>query len=188
MVYYPTMAAKKRHADQVKRDRARIAELKFQGQTDGEIALMLADKTGISLSRRQICYDMKRVRQDWMDSQMASYDALIAEELHRLDVTETSIWRAMRDNADVGRRIKRVEKGGRGGTREISSEELAGLHPAYFGHILRIQEERRKLLGLYAPQMIGVKKEVVVKGYVQVSPDEWPTADIIEGEFAQGNK
>ena len=74
------MAAPKRQKDQILRDRARIAELKFQHYTDQQIADILADENqnGIVLSRRQINYDLGRIRKSWMQSRLESYGALVA--------------------------------------------------------------------------------------------------------------
>ena len=92
------------------------------------------------------------------------------------------IWVEMRNSATEGKQRETIEEAERG-TRTITSVEKAGIDPRFIAQILTCQSERRKLLGLYAPQMIGVRKEVIVKGYRQVSPDEWP--DIIEGEFTE---
>lgn len=178
------MAAKKRQKDQILRDRARIAELKFQNYTDAEIRDIIAQETGTELSRRQITYDINKVREEWRETRLSHFNALIMEELHRLDSTERMIWQAMRDSAVTGKQKETIRRG-EDGVVTIDAVEKSGIDPRFIAQILRVQEERRKLLGLYAPQQIGVHKEVTVKGYVNVSPDEWPDndEDIIEGEI-----
>jgi len=125
------MASKKRLPDQINRDRVRIAELKFKGYTDKEIASVIAEETGIALSRRQITYDMQRIREKWLKTQNDTYQALVARELERLDVTESALWRAMRESATDGRRLERTEIS-EGGTKDIKAVELSGANPAFF--------------------------------------------------------
>lgn len=178
------MAAPKRSKDQILADRARIAELKFQHYTDREIRDILAQETGIQLSERQINYDMNRIRDSWLEKRLESYGALVARELDRLDATEAVIWRAMKENAETGKQRHVIEEAERG-TRTVETIEKAGVDPRFISQILDCQKERRKLLGLYAPQLIGIRKEVVKKAYVTVSPDDWPDADVIDGEFTE---
>ena len=65
-----------------------------------------------------------------------------------------------------------------------TTEERVG-DPRYLAQIHEIQKERRKILGVYAPELhqLDVRK-IELKGYAGGwSPDEWKSNDIIDGEF-----
>ena len=186
------MARKKRSKDQVVHDRARVAELKLQQYTDNEIAKILAKETGLVLSRRQITYDMGKVRKSWLEKQQASYAMHVAIELARIDALEREIWVALRASTKHSWRetidkivsnpsmpdeltVAKVQK----------MTESSSANPAYFAQIMACHTERRKLLGLYAPQHSIVEKRVI-KAYATVSPGDWPS-DAIEGEYSEGD-
>lgn len=189
------MAARKRSPDQLMSDRKRISELMLQHYTDREIAQILAEETGIELQRRQINYDRNVIRKDWQKSQIENYEYLVVQELERIDALEKSIWVALRESSGEAvkkeilskrRKLEEAVMGEDDDGYELvvqqvreNFEDLA-VNPAYFGQIHECQKERRRLLGLYAPQMQQIQKVVEVKGYVGVSPDDWP--DVIEGE------
>ncbi len=177
------MAKKKRNPDELLRDRALIAEMKFRGMKDEEIVEELQKITGTDVSRRQITYDVNKMRKEWQQSVQANFGAVMQREIERIDATESLIWQTMRDNAADGKTRHTIQKGERGEV-EISTVEKAGVDPRFIAQILRCQEERRKLLGLYSPQQVDIHHEVFVKGYVGVSPDDWP--DVIEGTVIRG--
>lgn len=192
------MAEKKRSPDQIVRDRARIAELKLMHHTDQQIADILQDETGIELSRRQINYDMGKIRDQWRTAQHDAYNTLVMMELARIDTLEKEIWEAIRKLSDGEREKQRVVREVRKKLDEAAGEaddsgyglviaeqyktiENASIPSSYFSQIIECQKERRRLLGLYAPTQIGVQKTVVVKGYKTISPEDWP--DVIEGRI-----
>lgn len=53
--------------------------------------------------------------------------------------------------------------------------------------IHEVQQERRKIYGVYAPELhqIDVRK-IELKGYARWSPDEWKEDDVVEGEYNEG--
>lgn len=184
------MARKKRSKDQVRADRARVAELKLQHHSDSEIAEILAKETGIELSRRQITYDMGKVRTTWLKRQNESYEMHVAIELARIDALEKEIWGALR--ASLEPKTKKVVDKillDSGMSDELTvakvqdTIETSSASPAFFAQILACQQERRKLLGLYAPQHSIVEK-ISIKGYASVSPSDWP-GETIEGELVE---
>lgn len=187
------MAERKRTNDQILADRKRIAELKLQRYTDKEIAKKLKKETGLALSRRQINYDLGIIRKNWMNGSRQTYDTYVTIELARLDALENSIWDAMRGSA-TGKKKTVIEKTMEELNSAMSDEEreaiiskvietteTVAINPAYFAQIQEAQKERRRLLGLYAPQQLNINKTVVTKGYIDVSPNDWP--DVIEGEL-----
>lgn len=199
------MAAKKRDPDQIVSDRARIAELAMQGMTDAQIGVKLREETGIVLSTRMINYDINKVREGWLKKQETSYTVLVNQELARLDSLEKAIWDAMRAAAgekqervieEVSRRIRAAEDGDGDQyalmiNRVTTAIKNVGINPAFFDKIMECQKERRKLLGLYPKDDKITHEHVIVKGYGStpsghlVSPDDWPAADIVDGEFEE---
>jgi hypothetical protein len=65
------------------------------------------------------------------------------------------------------------------------TEGSAG-NPQYLAQIHRIQQDRRKILGVYAPELhaIHMEKKIEVKGYKGGwSPDDWD--NVVEGEVKE---
>jgi hypothetical protein len=186
------MAANKRTADQILRDRVRITELALQQHTTEEIRAILHEETGIELSRRQISYDRAKIKDAWRKKALENYSELMNTELSRIDILERSIWQALRAQVQPKRR-EEIDRARRKvadadddeyemvitKTKEVVEDTAA--NASYFAQIADCQKERRKLYGLYAPQEIGVQKTVIVKGYAEVSPADWPS--VIEGEI-----
>lgn len=174
------------------RDRAIVAELALKQYDDEEIRLELAKRTGLMLSRQQINYDRQKVRKAWQQRQLDAYDELMNIELARIDVLERTIWKALEQQMEPKTRTE-VEKALRDAktdeelelvvtkTRTIVEESAA--NASYFSQIADCQKERRKLLGMYAPQQLDIHKAIVVKGYAEVSPNDWPS--VLEGEIVK---
>lgn len=192
------MAGKKRTKAQIEHGKALITELTLKQYTQSEIIDILEQETGIRLSQQQVSYDLQKVKKEWLKSTHENYNYLMQRELARVDALEAEIWHAMRDS--VKGKAKSVIEQARRKVSEASDEqdeaeyemvivktqeilEENSVNPSYFAQIQACQQERRKLLGLYAPQQIGVQKTIVVKGYKKVSPDDWP--DVIEGEIVK---
>lgn len=208
-----TNTAPKRNEIQILNDRRRTAELLLQGYTHQEIRDILEAETGISLSRRTITNDVAKIKEDWMQQQQQSVTAWVNQEIDRLDTFESTLWRAYRASCDdeVQETIEKVAKY----IEDIDDYELrlkkvtqvikkgGGVGDVrLLAEIRQNQQERRKLLGLYAPSKLGVdvtnKTEIIVKGYAvrDVSPDAWPaiedghvrrnsehSSDVIDGEL-----
>jgi hypothetical protein len=199
----------KRSKEKLISDRNRIGELILQGYSHQEVADMLTQETGVSIARRTVTADVAVIRKDWLESRRDNYDALINQELDRIDSTEKELWKAWRASSS-GTERKVVEEIARQLSDEDSSEEefelvvskvttvLDTKHGVgdvrFFDKIISIQKERRRLLGLYAPARLGIdlrqKTELVIKGYAMAdaSPDVWPSLEdgvdhIIEGDY-----
>jgi hypothetical protein len=200
---------KKRSQDQILKDRERVAELVLQQYTNAQIADIIGSETGLYLSPSQIGYDINKIRQKWRDRQQENYDARVNQELDRLDALEKELWQAWR--ASGGEKLKRtveqawqsisgndfdhifnrrVNKAKEEIARIITTTETQVGNPAFLNQIIEVQKERRKLLGMYAPSRMGIdinnNQTITVKGYMLVSPDDWPDApaQIVDGEFA----
>jgi hypothetical protein len=190
--------ATKRNKNQIAVDRARIAQMLYTGMGASAIQRQLTRETGMELSLSQINYDIQKLREEWRESRAETYDEMVGQELQRLDVLEGMLWQALRNSLDpdeitvVDKRMQKVAEGGddeetRAVIRSIKETvKSSKADVAIFKQIESVQKERRKLLGLYAPQMSITRQEISVKGYHTISPDDWDEPeddkDVIEGE------
>lgn len=191
--------APKRTTDQKEHHRYLISAWIQKGYNSYQIRDMIAEETGIELSVGQVGSDIRYIRDGWMKRHDINYSALIVQEMARLDSLETELWARMRDSATPKVRsvIERWAKGVN--LREMSEAELDGLaakitetteagsvDPRYFSLIADAQKERRRLLGLYAPETKNINQKVLIKGYKEVSPSDWDTV-AVEGEYSSGD-
>ncbi len=82
------MPAPKRSPDQIEQDRVELTRRYLQGETQQEIA----DSMG--LSQGQIAYDLKIIRQRWLDSMLRNFNELKSEQLAKIDLMESEAWAA----------------------------------------------------------------------------------------------
>jgi len=197
-----------RSQNQIERDRARVAELSLQGYTNVEIAGILSSENGYKVTPNNVKYDLDKVRKGWLATQRQTYNALVAQDLHRIEVLENEAWRAWRSSIEgstsitIERVARIVEDGLSNGEQpdmivsKIKETTVAGGagNPAFLDQIIKIQQERRKVTGVYAPSKFGIdinkKTELLIKGYGQVSPNDWPDPKapklgdgVIDGEY-----
>lgn len=196
------MARKKRNKEQILEHRKIISRLMLAGgRTHQEMADELEKETGMKLSRRQITYDVNKIRDEWQNEKINNYDELVRRELLRLDETEEALWRAVRAAAEgtTERVIKKINEAPSEEEPRIIKEVVETQKPgspsaALFSQIIKCQKERRKLLGIY--RQVDTNVQINVKGYSVVSPDDWPTMDrshnrlddgnVIDGQLVQG--
>lgn len=197
----------RRSKDQIKRDRALIANWAAQQYNSDEMAQLLFQECGYKISSRQIRTDLRVVRKNWLEKQHDNYQLLINEELARCDALEREAWEAWRESRDGDEEIlviedlaKAVEISVRKGEdfERFNQRIKRTIKPkapavAFLQMIHAVQQDRRKLLGLYAPGQLGVNINTrseyhIIKSYKNVSPDDWdePEMDqdgVIEGEL-----
>lgn len=192
--------ANKRTPDEIEQHRVFIAEKVQQGFTYAEVRDMLEAETGYSLSTAQIGYDMRSVRKGWRDAQFETYQAYVNEELAWLDMMERKLWREYRKSAETVER-KKIEEVMQKASEHKSPELAVAAITTYIEEnpsgdstildkILKARQERRRILGLYAPSKALIRTEHVksenIQGYEQVDPDDWPDKeDAVEGEFTE---
>ena len=193
--------ANKRTEEQKEHDRRFAINLALKGFTQAEIADLLQQEAGRKLSRRQVGYDIEYVRERWITEQVEDYQFLVKQELARLNALEDELWESWRESkADIEQ--KRVEEVMRQFLDEEEEDAFQLMvdkvvttttgsvgDKGFLELIFKTQQERRKLLGLYAPAKLDMRvqeeKTLNIKGYYKVSPDDWPEPErIIEGEIA----
>lgn len=116
--------------------------------------------------------DVQTLLKEWRESRIENIDQALQLELERIDDTTAELWEqwdkskeeAQKTTTTRSGRIK--GKGNAGIETDAVSEsrtKVGGLgNPAYIAEIRQQLIERRKLLGLYAPEARQVKSEVTV--------------------------
>lgn len=113
--------------------------------------------------------DIHTLLKEWRESRLEDMDEALQLELTRIDDTVRELWEQWEKSKEDYTKTQRKRKGapvrtanqennsGEGGIRTFSIEEqtqkVIGLgNPAYISEIRQQLAERRKLLGLYAPE------------------------------------
>jgi hypothetical protein len=108
-------------------------------------------------------------------SELASEQEYVTEE-----VLEAIIRDAIKDSVEAGEDTSMF-------IHKITSTETGTIgDPRFLAQIHEIQRERRKIQGVYAPELhqLDIRK-VELKGYAGGwSPDEWKEEDVVEGEVS----
>ena len=113
--------------------------------------------------------DVQTLLEEWRESRLEDTDELVTLELARIDDTCRELWEQWEKSKENFTRLTRKQKGsptrdaqtGKTSIRTTQTErtetDIQGLgDPSYIAEIRKQLEERRKLLGLYAPE----KKEL----------------------------
>lgn len=197
-----------RTAEQILQDRMRVAEIAATADlTHKEIAEILTEEVGRHITERQVKYDLEILRRAWLESNRENFDTVMRKEEVRLDLLEAEAWDAWRrsqgheetetlyfPNATEDDGGSDEEPGKAKFSRTLARKKQFG-NPKILDTLLRIQQERRKLLGIYptkeseaAKIAAGTTNQLnLTKVYYGVSPLSWPGANkkvgvIIEGE------
>lgn len=120
-----------------------VAQLYRRGYSIRQICTEAAKQLGQkSLSTATVHKDVKALLQEWRDERREVIDEALTIELERIDEAVRELWQ-------VWERSKQMDA--------IAS-------PAIIAEIRKQLEERRKLLGLYAPE----KQEVKAEGFPEI--------------------
>lgn len=118
-------------------------------------------------STQTVHRDVQTLLKEWRDNRLEDMDDALQLELSRIDDTVRELWEQWEKSKEDYTKTQRKRKGapthnsennrGEGGIRTFSVEEktlnVVGLgNPAYISEIRQQLAERRKLLGLYAPE------------------------------------
>jgi hypothetical protein len=142
---------KGRSPDQIRRDRAEIAQLYLQGKLQSEIGATLG------LSRQQIGYELKAVRQEWLQSSIVDFNAKKAEELARIDHLERNYWAAWESSKKERQTSTTEQVTCAAGDRlkaALRKEEQVG-DPRFLAGVQWCISKRCEILGLDAPKKIA---------------------------------
>ena len=150
-----------------------IAELYKRGYSLRKITEDVKPRLNIPKLAVSTTYnDVQTLLNEWRESRIENIDQALQLELERIDDTTAELWEqwdkskeeAQKTTTTRSGRIK--GKGNAGIETDAVSESrtnVGGLgNPAYIAEIRQQLIERRKLLGLYAPEARQVKGEVTV--------------------------
>lgn len=136
--------------------RRHVARLKLAGSTNQEIA----DELGIDLFT--VGNDARRLKKQWRATALRTTGKLIREQLGRIDALEQEYWDAWEASRKPTTKKSRKSKGAKveGHDMFVGAEEIteqldttttAG-DPRFLQGVANCIEQRRKLLGLDAPE------------------------------------
>jgi hypothetical protein len=140
------------NADQREQRLADVARLYLQGLPQWKIGKELG------VGQPQICYDLKIVRQRWLESSLRDFDEAKAQELAKIDRIEAEFWAGW-ERSQQSRRIRSSKT--RASERENmiedgSREEDQAGDPRFLDGMLKCSHMRCELLGLNAAKKISV--------------------------------
>mgnify|MGYP002740507545 CR=1 FL=1 len=170
-----------------------IAQLYKRGFTVRAIKAELMKRFDLkALSTATIHRDIQALLNEWRESRLANIDDALQLELSRIDDIVKELWEQWEKSKEDYTRMQRKRKGApakndkedntennEGGSIktfsiEEQTQQVIGLgNPAYIAEIRQQLSERRKLLGLYAPEKRDIKGDVSInKAPCEMSVEE----------------
>jgi len=165
-----------------KMEEARAVELKRLDIFEGELwdawrnSLRPKEKEIIERLSQQIAQATRAELAGSLARELADKNDYVTEE-----VLETIIANAIERSVSVGEdeetfvhKITQITEGSAG-------------NPQFLSLIHKVQQDRRKILGVYAPELhaIQMEQKIEVKGYRGWSPDSWDDDDIVDGQVEE---
>lgn len=167
-----------------------IAQLYKRGFTIRAIKAELMKRFDLkALSTATIHRDIQTLISEWRESRLANIDDALQLELSRIDDIVKELWEQWEKSKEDYTRTQRKRKGAPtknntannedGSIKTFSIEEktqqVIGLgNPAYIAEIRQQLSERRKLLGLYAPE----KRDLTGDVSIHKAPSEMSVEEI----------
>lgn len=151
-----------------------VAVLLRRGYTYRKIQSEVMARLNLSTySLQTVKNDVDSLLAEWRENRIDDTDALVTLELERIDETCRELWEQWEKSKENYTRQTRRQKGspsrdaqtGQTSIRTYQTErtetDVQGLgDPSYIAEIRKQLEERRKLLGLYAPEKKTVNGEL----------------------------
>jgi hypothetical protein len=153
------MAKTKRTHTQRQADRATAARLILKGKSQSEVALQLG------LSQPMVSYDLRIIREQWLDSAVRDFDEARAVELAKINALELEYWEQW-ELSKLPRTTegsKLVEGGNYPGAlteASIKTQQREG-NPAFLAGVQWCIDRRCRLLGLDIQPKTTLKLELV---------------------------
>jgi transcriptional regulator of heat shock response len=137
-----------------------VSNLLLKGATFSEIRETVLKEHDKDFSIDQIKKYRDTCHQIWVNELTANFDEVLSKDLARIDYQERVLWEALEESKKGKRRIhtERTNSSGEAKSVTFSSEnesedvELSGIDMKIFEKIMELNKERRKLLGIYAPE------------------------------------
>lgn len=176
MINCNNIRARQRREDRL----AIVAKMYKKGHSIREIREEVISRLGGTCSTRTVCNDIALLLKEWREERVGDIDDKVELELRRIDYACSELWEQWEKSKEDYQRTqdKRVGVPGEaapGGNGEVQIQtvrreqvtgNVVGLgNPSYISEIRLQLAERRKLLGLYAPE----KRELSGKFNTQVN-------------------
>jgi hypothetical protein len=166
---------KGRSPDQIRKDRAEIANLYLKGLSQADIAAKLG------LSRQQIGYDLKAVRKEWLRSSVMAFNQRKAEELARINRVESeylAAWEKSKNGRETTTTEQMTTPQGDRTKAAIRKEDEYG-DPRYMEGVRWCIQKRCELLGLDDPQRVHLTREETLRLHIDVFQEIDQYADVL---------
>ena len=170
------MAAPKRTAIQIERDRRDIADLYLQGWTQHRIAEKLTGKDGREyvISRAMVAYDLGKIENAWRTSALIDLNDARARELAKVDHLERVYWDAWLRSCEDAETL-RQEGSGEAPSKIVKTSRGQAGDPRFLTGVQWCIERRCKIIGVDAPSKSELRGDVVTK--IKVEYVRTPIAD-----------
>ncbi len=150
-----------------------VAEMYKRGNSIRNIANEVRTRLNITCSTRTVCNDIKRLLAEWREARIEDIDSCIQLELERIDDAVRELWEqweaSKREQSIEKKHREGINKGkNKSGNLDIETKKVTEIKesrtslgdPAYISEIRQQLMERRKLLGLYAPEKKDISGSV----------------------------
>ena len=178
--------SRKRLDWEISRDRATIAQLHYQGAMSDQMianALNARDEVDYTIGKRMVCYERKRILEEWREGQGDS-DVWVDEEILRIYGVEQAAWQAWERSMKPKERERIKEGSSSKGSYEEVEKLIEGQvgDPTFLKIILECGDKRSRLRGLYVSKLqIQAQTEHLYKMYHIVSPTDWDSPALPSG-------
>ena len=171
------VAAPKRTAFQIERDRRDVADLYLQGWTQARISEHLnnnGDERDYYFTRSMVGYDLRALQKAWQKSALVNIDKAKAQELAKVDRLEREYWNAWERSCAPAITTRQEGTAVKDGIERIISTSVArNGDPRFLQGVQWCIERRCKILGIDAPE----KHNVQTIATFHVVYDEGPTEE-----------
>ena len=169
-----------------------IAQLYKRGFTIRAIRAELMKRFDLpTLSTETIHRDIQTLLKEWRESRLENIDDIIQLELARIDDTIIDLWYQWEKSKEDYTKTQRKRKGAPSKANntenniqtfsiEEQTQHIKGLgDPTYISEIRHQQIERRKILGLYAPEKRDINSKIEI-GFVSTDHQPAESEDEVE--------
>ena len=124
-------------------------ELQVQGFKYRDIAFEISRQRPYSISHVQVFQDLAKLRAGWIKKAHAMRDHWVAEEIARLALYEAEAWAGWLRS--IGETVKTVKGDHATGEVDYTETKILAGDKGFLDIMIKIHEQRCKLLGLHAP-------------------------------------
>ena len=133
------------------------------------MAALISEHRDYSISRVQVSYDLKKIKQRWLKSELVDYHEVKSKELAKVDQLEQTYWEAWEDSRQTKEITSTKRTTGGKDTKDeagIRREQQTG-NPAYLSGVQWCISKRCDIFGLDTPKQVDLtwREELEKAGY-----------------------